>query len=963
MKLHSVLRQISHPKPPWIQHIRTSCTEKIATSSDVLPIVATVDPMEPALEPMVPFLSPGLVTSIIKNPPSPQLGFRFFIWASKYKRFRSWLFHTVILDMLIKDNGLELYWQVLNDIKKCDLSISAAAFTVLIQAYAKMGMVEKAVEAFERMKDVDCEPDIFTCNTILSVIVRKEVFLLALGIYNRMLKINCLPNSYTYSMLIDVLCKSGKTHNALQMLDEMTQRGISPNKVTYTIIISGLCQAQRTDDAYRLFNTMKDSGCRPDFVTYNALLDGFCKLGRVDEAMALLKFFKKDGYVLNKEGYSCLIDGLFRARKFEDAQLWYRQMIEDNIKVDVILYTIMMKGLLKAGKVKDALKLLSEMTERVWKGLVGDAQQMFNEMEKLGCYPSVITFNALIDGLCKAGKLEEAQLLFYKMEIGRNPSLFLRLSQGADRVLDTGGLQTMVEQLCVSGLILKAYKILMQLADSGFAPNINTYNILINGFCKAGNINGAFKLVKELQLKGLSPDSVTYGTLINGLLSIKREEDAFRVLDQMFKSGCTPTTAVYKSLMTWSCRRKKVSLAFNIWLQYLQNVSGRDNEVVKIIEEYFEKGEVEKAVRKLLEMDFKLNDFELAPYSIWLIGLCQAGRVEEALNIFFILQECKVVVTPPSCVKLIRGLCREGNLDLAVEMFLYTIEKGYILMPRICNLLLKLLLRSEDKRDHAFDLLSRMESLGYNLDAHLRPTTKFLLHSDTVHHRHEKDSGGSNVTFNRNPTYASSLAYENVLDMTACILEAISDESDYRVPLNKAVRILHHRLAVNFTSYELSFDWHTKNGLAYVNASVQRMSSANKTHLSVFWPHGNNPNFIIMPTEIVTCLFVEEFNHGKTNWKAGTVLSIILMTIVFAMFLLTRKGIRSESMNNSARVSKEFSRDLLIRKLPYHEIASAANNFSSERMLGQGGAGRVYQGYLCNSSRLVAVKRICLEHK
>ncbi|KDP26067.1 hypothetical protein JCGZ_21100 [Jatropha curcas] len=351
-------------------------------------------------------------------------------------------------------------------------------------------------------------------------------------------------------------------------------------------------------------------------------------------------------------------------------------------------------------------------------------------MEKLGCYPSVFTFNALIDGLCKAGKLKTAQLLFCKMEIGRNPSLFLRLSQGANRVLDVASLQNMVEQLCGSGLIVKAYNILTQIADSGFAPDILTYNILINGFCRAGNINGAFKLFRELQLKGLSLDSVTYGTLINGFFLAKRNEDAFRMFDEMLKNGCAPTSAVYKSLMTWSCRRKNVSLAFGLWLQYLQNVSGRDKEVIKTLGEYFDKGEVEKAVRQLLEMDLKLNDFQLAPYTIWLIGLCQAERLEEALNIFFILKEHKIMISPPSCVKLINGLCKEGNLDFAAEIFLYTIEEGYMLMPRICNRLLKCLLCSEDKRYRALDLLSRMKSLGYDLNAYLHRTTKLHLQGE-----------------------------------------------------------------------------------------------------------------------------------------------------------------------------------------------------------------------------------------
>ena len=361
-------------------------------------------------------------------------------------------------------------------------------------------------------------------------------------------------------------------------------------------------------------------------------------------------------------------------------------------------------------------------------GLVGEAQQIFEEMEKLGCVPSVVTFNALIDGLCKAGELEEAHLLFYKMEIGRNPSLFLRLSQGANRVLDSASLQTMVEQLCDSGLILKAYKLLMQLADSGVVPDITTYNILINGFCKAENINGAFKLYKDLQLKGLSPDSVTYGTLIDRLQRLDREEDAFGVFDQMERNGCTPSLAVYKSLMTYSCRRKKVSLAFSLWLKYLRNLPGSEEEAIKAVEEHFEKGEVEKAIRGLLEMDFKRKDFDLGPYTIVLIGLCQARRVKDAMMIFSVLEECEVVVTPPSCAKLIRCLCHEEKLELAINVFLYTLEKGLMLTPRTCNQLLNYVLRSQERNKNVLDLVSKMKSFGYDLDAYLYRSTKFLLY-------------------------------------------------------------------------------------------------------------------------------------------------------------------------------------------------------------------------------------------
>ncbi|KAK0580678.1 hypothetical protein LWI29_004950 [Acer saccharum] len=668
-----------------------STTSQSAFVNEVVAILNTISPIESALEPLVPFLSPDIIPSIIKETQNPQVGFRFYIWATKRKRLLSWVSRNLVVDMLLEPNGFDLYWTTLEELKEAGVPVTSNAFHVLISGYAKAGACEKVLESFGKMKEFDCVPDVSVYNTILHAVLRKQVFLLALALYNQMLKSNC----------------------------------------------------------------------------------------RVDEAFALLRSFEKeDDFKLQLRGYSSLIDGLFRVRRYDEAYAWYRKMFEVNIKPDVVLYTVMIRGLSDAGKVKDAVKLMDEMNERgvapdtycynavikgfcdagllnqarslqleilkrdsfpntcthtilicgmCRNGLVMEAEQIFNDMEKVGCLPSVVTFNALIDGLCKAGELEKANLLFYKMEIGRNPSLFLRLSQGANRVLDSASLQTMVEQYCESGFVLKAYKILMQLADSGNVPDLITYNILINGFCRAGNINGALKLFKELQVKGLSPDSVTYGTLVTGLLRIGREEDAFKIFNQMAENGCTPSQSVYKTLMTWSCRRSKVTLAFTLWLKYLRDISGREDEAIKVIEEHFEKGDFEKAVRGLLEMDFKLNDFNLGPYTIWLIGLCQAGLVVEGLKIFSILNECGVIVTPPSCVKLIHALCKRGKLNEAMDVFLYTLKNGFKLMPRVCNYLLRSLLLSKDGKHHAYDLLSRMESLGYDLDSHLYGYTKTLL--------------------------------------------------------------------------------------------------------------------------------------------------------------------------------------------------------------------------------------------
>ncbi|KAL5145821.1 Pentatricopeptide repeat-containing protein [Glycine soja] len=351
--------------------------------------------------------------------------------------------------------------------------------------------------------------------------------------------------------------------------------------------------------------------------------------------------------------------------------------------------------------------MLGEMTQR---GLVPDVV-CYNEIIK------AVTFNALMHGLCKAGKLEEAHLLLYKMEIGRSPSLFFWLSQGSDQVLDTVSLQKKVEQMCEAGQLVDAYKLLTQVACSRVMPDIVTYNVLINGFCKAANINGALKFFKDMQNKGFSPNSVTYGTLIDGLFRIGREEDAFKIREHMLKHGCEPSFEVYRALMTWLCRKRKVSQAFRLYLEYLKNLRGREDDSINALEQCFVRGKVEQAFQGLLELDFRLRDFALAPYTILLIGFCQAEKVDEASVIFSVLDKFNININPTSCVFLIRGLSEKGRLDDAVNIFLYTLDRCFKLKSSVCEQLLNHLNLSQDKKECAIDLVHRMKSAGYLLNS------------------------------------------------------------------------------------------------------------------------------------------------------------------------------------------------------------------------------------------------------
>ncbi|CAA0826408.1 Pentatricopeptide repeat-containing protein [Striga hermonthica] len=773
----------SHPTSTFTSLSESSLTN-LNVSNQVLALINSSHPFGPSLGRLIAFLNREIVISVLQSQAElkkdPRISFRFFIWASGERRLRSGALYNLMVDLLLyggdgESSSFDLYWSVLDELRNEKLYISADAFVVLILGYWRLRKAEKAVETFGKMRDYGCRPNLAAYNVILNVLVKQNLILLALAVYNNMLKSNYEIQCDTFNVLIDGLCKSRMTLDALRLFDEMTERGILPSRITYTVVISGLCKANRAHDAHKLFISMKNNGLKPDSATYNALLDGFCKCGRMDEALLLFKSFREDGYSVGIRGYSCMIDGLIRAKRITEAEKLFQTVVDIGLTPDLILYSIMIRGLSESRRVSDAMNMFKDMIGKgivpdtqcynalikglcnvglldearslkleisqhdqfpntctytilicglCRNGLLGEAQQIFSDMEKFGCSPSAVTFNSLIDGLCKAGKLDEAHLMLYKMEIGKNPSLFLRLSQSTDPVLDSLSLQKMVNNLVSSGSILKAYKLLMQLADSGVVPNIITYNTLINGMCRAGQVNSALKLFEELQIKGRFPDSVTYSTLIEGLQRVGREGDAYKLFELMSENGCKPSSSVYKTLLCWSCRRKDTSNAFNIWLKYLSRLAGREGEALKSAEELFKKGDLEKALRSLLEMEHKLADFDSAPYSIWLVGLCQANRIEDALKTFSILEEFNVSVSAAGCVKLIDALCSAGNLNEAVDVFLYTMEKGYRLMPRVCNSLLQALFDSKDNTTLAFELLDRMKSVGYELSSYLHRRTK-----------------------------------------------------------------------------------------------------------------------------------------------------------------------------------------------------------------------------------------------
>ncbi|KAA8518164.1 hypothetical protein F0562_015638 [Nyssa sinensis] len=155
-----------------------------------------------------------------------------------------------------------------------------------------------------------------------------------------------------------------------------------------------------------------------------------------------------------------------------------------------------------------------------------------------------------------------------------------------------------------------------------------------------------------------------------------------------------------------------------------------------------------------------------------------------------------------------------------------------------------------------------------------------------------------------------------------------------------------HEETPSFTGYIHAYhnDWvnygwfHQVDGLAFIGYSRIKCS-APETYSSL-WQFSSD---------------LDSNENEKPIWKVGAVIFIFLLIIAVGLgwLLIQKKRRRKESMETW----------ILPKKFTFQELALAADNFSSDRILGRGGTGCVYKGFLSDSCCLIAIKRISTGYK
>ncbi|KAL8155977.1 hypothetical protein AgCh_001146 [Apium graveolens] len=231
-------------------------------------------------------------------------------------------------------------------------------------------------------------------------------------------------------------------------------------------------------------------------------------------------------------------------------------------------YNTIIHGLLHMGRHGEARNFFT------WVLLV-----KYRSVEKTGCKPDTITYNTIIDSLCKDRHVDHA-LDVHTYSILVDAYCKNGMTDDANHVVNTmiqNGVfpnvvtyNTLMDGYCLTGRMDRALEVLNTMR-TGIAPTDYSFNILINGYCKRQKVDKAIDLLRQMPAEGLKPDVETYNSIIHGLFQIdglcknQQIDEAISLFGLMESNGIIHDIKIYNILIDGLFKNRKLDKARNIF--------------------------------------------------------------------------------------------------------------------------------------------------------------------------------------------------------------------------------------------------------------------------------------------------------------------------------------------------------------------------------------------------------------
>ncbi|CAK9133321.1 unnamed protein product [Ilex paraguariensis] len=214
----------------------------------------------------------------------------------------------------------------------------------------------------------------------------------------------------------------------------------------------------------------------------------------------------------------------------------------------------------------------------------------------------------------------------------------------------------LIDGFCKAGEIKRAHELLDQMYKEGVIPNVITLNTLVDGMCKHGRINSAMDFLNEMQQKGLKTYAITYTILIRAFYNANNIDKAMALFDEI----------VYYYLISSLSQAGRVDDASSMASMMKKVGCGKKN----ILEKATMNNRLEKAYEMLKDLEEAGVKPDSVTYNTLISYFSETGDFRTAHTLMRRMVKEGLVPTVVTYGTLIHAYCLVGNLDEVIKIFI-----------------------------------------------------------------------------------------------------------------------------------------------------------------------------------------------------------------------------------------------------------------------------------------------------
>ncbi|KAA8543542.1 hypothetical protein F0562_021712 [Nyssa sinensis] len=431
---------------------------------------------------------------------------------------------------------------------------NSVTYSILIHGLCEAGRLDEAFQLKEEMSEKGCQPSTRTYTILIKAICDAGFIDKALGLLDEMVTKGCKPNVHTYTVLICKLCGEGKIEEANGMFRKMLKDGLFPGTVTYNALINGYCKEGMVVSAFELLSVMERRNCKPSIRTYNELMEGLCRVNRSYKAMLLLGKVINNGLWPDRVSYNILVDGFSKEGQLNMAFNMLNSMNSVGIEPDCFTFTSLINGLCKQGRPEQANGLLGLMVKKgispdevTFTALIDGYCKIGFIMSDKAIEAGVVSYNGDLDvqSLPVGGNGDDlfSNHVFREMDVGHAFKLRDKMEECGGPTVDLYNM--LVMGLCKVGRMSEAEHIIQDMVRHGLFPDKAVCSFIIEQFCKERKYDYCLEFMKLILNNGFLPSFESYCSMILGLRNEGKIQEARRLISDLLRSaGIEDKTAI-----------------------------------------------------------------------------------------------------------------------------------------------------------------------------------------------------------------------------------------------------------------------------------------------------------------------------------------------------------------------------------------------------------------------------------